>query len=93
MSIPFTQYLLPNGRKKDVSIDMPSDVEIDAFYLISKGCHFDIEMLTTGAISMTCEQGDEIVSIEICNNDNSTIAGVQKLVKSARNKVDAVVER
>ena len=27
MSIPFTQYLRPNGRKRDVEIDMPQEVE------------------------------------------------------------------
>ena len=83
MSIPFTQYLRPDGRTTKVTIDMPANVEQAAHALIAKGCHFDIEVLTTGLISMTCEKGGDCLSIEVCPNDERVIAGVEKIVKSA----------
>ena len=83
MSIPFTQYLMPDGRQKEVTIDMPANVEQAARALIEKGCHFDIEMLSTGLISMTCEKGDDLISMEVCPNDERVVAGVEKIVKVA----------
>jgi hypothetical protein len=53
--IPFTQYLRPYGAQRDVFIDMPPDVEAKAQALIAQGYRFDIEILTTGMVSMTCE--------------------------------------
>ena len=83
MSIPFTQYLMPDGRTTEVTIDMPAHVEQAAHALIAKGCHFDIEMLSTGMISMTCEKGDDCLSIEVCPNDERVVAGVEKIIRSA----------
>ena len=83
MSIPFTQYLMPDGRTTEVTIDMPANVEQAAHALIAKGCHFDIEMLSTGLISMTCEKDDDLISIEVCSNDERVVAGVEKIVKAA----------
>jgi hypothetical protein len=86
MSIPFTQYLMPDGRTTEVTIDMPANIEKVAHALIEKGCHFDIEMLSTGLISMTCEKEDDCLSIEVCPNDERVIAGVEKIVEAAAAK-------
>jgi hypothetical protein len=83
MSIKFTQYLRPNGRQRPVEIDMPKEVEEKAQTLISDGYHFDIEQLATGMISMTCEKGDEIVSMEVCPNGPEVVDGVQKIIERA----------
>lgn len=86
MSIPFTQYLMPNGRKVPVTIEMEPDVETRAKALIDRGCHFDIEMLNTGVISMTCENSEyeeEIISIVLCENDKTVVESVRKLVAEA----------
>lgn len=83
MSIPFTQYLMPDGRRNEVTIDMPANVEQAAFALIEKGCHFDIEMLSTGMISMTCEKDEDLIAIEVCPNDERVVAGVEKIVKQS----------
>ncbi len=83
MSIPFTQYLMPNGKQKEVSIEMPSDIEATAHDLLGKGCRFDIEMLSTGLVSMTCEKGDEVLAIEICENNEKILTGVETIVKQA----------
>jgi hypothetical protein len=83
MSIPFTQYLLPNGRQRPMTIDMPEDVEKKAHALIERGCHFDIEILRTEEVSMTCECGDEMLACEICENGPQIKEAVRDLVEDA----------
>ncbi len=86
MSIPFTQYLMPDGEIRPVEIEMDNDIEEKAQALIKLGCHFNIEMLSTGLVSMTCEKDDEedeLIAIEICNNNPDVIKAVYKLVSDS----------
>lgn len=87
MSIPFTQYLRPNGYSRPIEIDMPPDIEGMAQELIVLGCHFDAEVLTTGKISFTCERDDDLFSIQLCDNGPQVIEAVRDLVIGARRKV------
>lgn len=85
MSILFTQYLMPDGRTKKVSFQ-PDDpeIEVKALQLITEGLHFDIEMLSTGVISMTCEDKEnEVISIELSGNGPEIINAVTNLVNNA----------
>jgi hypothetical protein len=45
MAIPFTQYLLPDGRKRQVKIDVPEAQE-KADEIIRAGLRFECEMLS-----------------------------------------------
>jgi hypothetical protein len=83
MSIPFTQYILPNGRQQQIEIGMSPDVEEKAHELIKRGCHFDAEILTTGEVSFTCERCEDLLSQEICENGPPVIEAVRKLVEEA----------
>jgi hypothetical protein len=83
MSIPFTQYLRPDGRKAFVTIDMPAEVEAVANELIKNGYHFDVEELQTGVVSMTCEKSDDVISIQLCSNGPEVVEAVTKLVRTA----------
>jgi len=83
MSIPFTQYLLPDGRQKPIEIDIDAETEKKAQALIAQGCHFDAEILRTGAVSFTCERGDKLISIEISFNGPEVEQAVVKLVNEA----------
>jgi hypothetical protein len=87
MQVPFTQYLMPDGRQRATSIDMPDDVGMLANELIEKGCRLDIEVLSTGLISMTCEKDDRVLSIEVCPNDENVPKGVEKIIKEANRKL------
>jgi hypothetical protein len=64
--IPFTQYLLPNGKqRKELFLTEREDVYDKAMNMIEAGLWFEIEMLTTGHVSVTVsglqqlEEGDE----------------------------------
>ncbi len=54
MSIPFTQYIMPSGRKEPVTIERPADIEEKAHEIIRKGYVFECEMLSDmNSISLT----------------------------------------
>lgn len=83
----FTQYVLPHGKQKQVVMDVPENVETTAKALVEvHNCHFDIEILTTGIVSMTCERDeldDPILAIELSPNGPEIVGHVEKLVKDA----------
>lgn len=54
MLIPFTQYLRPDGRQKDVSIDINYAAGNKAKELIDAGAKFEAEVLRTGVVSFEC---------------------------------------
>lgn len=76
----FTQYLLPDGKQRKVIIDLPEKFEKMVKELESIGCHFDVEILTTGMVSFTCEQGDDLIAIELSPNDENVPVAVKRLV-------------
>lgn len=80
----FTQYLLPDGRKKPMEIFMPDEVEEIASQLTQKGYEFEAEILTTGEVSLECVYGEgESAAIEIVPNGPDVISAVEKLVRDA----------
>jgi len=83
MPIPFTQYMRPLGAPKPVTIERPNDIEALAYKVIEKGGKFEIEVLTTGDISMSCAYEEEDVEIIICNNGPEVPEAVDKLVKNS----------
>lgn len=86
MSIPFTQYLLPDGGIRHITIDMPPEIEEKAFDLMQQGCYFEAETLGTGMVSLTCETADDLVAIELCDNGSPVIDAVQRLIETAYRK-------
>jgi hypothetical protein len=85
MTIPFTQYLRPDGRQRPVWIERPAEIVALADQLRQAGYHFDIEELTTGAISMTVETtgDDEPLAHELCPNGPAVPDAVDRLIRTA----------
>lgn len=88
--IPFTQYLRPNGRKAQVSIERPPEVTALAQQFIRVGGWFECEELTTGHVSLTAcmvvdEEPDDI-EIEIVQNGPDVPNAVDRLVRAAISK-------
>lgn len=83
-SIPFTQYIPPHGRKKEVSIDRPDEIVSMAMELIQKGYRFECELLSNGQVSLTVvdpmDEGD--VAIEIVSNGPQVDGAVDRLVRT-----------
>ena len=84
--VKFTQYLRPHGRPKEVYIDLPKEFEDMADKLISQGYHFDIEVLTTGQIHMSCENDSldsPVIVNAICDNGPKVVTCVERIISSA----------
>lgn len=93
MEVPFTQFLMPDGRRTQVTIERPDEIGEQAQKLLKAGWRLEIEMLATGMISMTVERDDdngETVSPahELCNNGPAVLVAVDKLITEATAWVD-----
>jgi hypothetical protein len=88
MSIPFTQFLRPNGVPRPIVFETTpeqAEVEANALRIIEAGYRFEAEELSTGDISMTIagpdEQGEEVdVAIEVVPNGSAVVPAVERLV-------------
>lgn len=81
--IPFTQYLLPDGRTRPQWIDRPPEIETLAAKFIAAGGRYECEMLTTGEVSFTAvlDDDDPPIAIEVCDNGVDVPAKVDQLVR------------
>ena len=87
MEIEFTQFLLPDGRKRPLIWDTDLFKELEdsnleeaiskAIDLEDAGANFEIEILTTGQLSMDCtlEDGDIPLGMELCEQEG--VQGIQ----------------
>lgn len=87
MGIPFIQYLRPNGRRAEVSIDRSDEIEALAHAFLEKGGRFECEELTTGHASFTAvfmlEDGEDDVAIEVVRNGAAVPEAVDRLIRKA----------
>lgn len=79
-AIPFTQYLKPNGRRADVSIERPAHIASMADRIFDRGYRFECEVLSTGQVSLTIADYEGDHDIELCNNGIEVPAAVDRLV-------------
>ncbi len=85
--IPFTQYKLPDGHAETISVDRPADIEEKANAVIAAGGIFEIEILTTGEVSMEVMLHGEPLAGELCENGPAVPPAVDRLVNAAYAKV------
>jgi hypothetical protein len=83
MSIPFIQFVAPHGRKRNMVIDMPEDVEEKARKVLVAGGVFTAEMLSTGIVSLACEFEGEDIAGELSQNDEMVVEKVKDLVDAS----------
>ena len=86
--VPFTQYLLPYGRKREVWIELCESVGTSAQTLIDRGCRFECELLRTGQVSLTAEMDDEdgetaVLAMRVIPNGPGVRAAVESLIAEA----------
>jgi len=79
-SIPFTQFLLPDGRRTQVSIERPEPILEKAQAIIDAGYRFECEELVTGQASFTISDDDGDAAIEVVMNGPGVPAAVDRLV-------------
>jgi hypothetical protein len=94
MAIPFTQYLLPNGRRERVTIDRPPEIEALAQKALDAGVRFEAEILTTGQVSFEAllpeggEDGEPLtLAMEIVANGPAVPRAIDDLVTQAATSI------
>lgn len=88
MSIPFTQYLLPKGKRQAIEISRPKEIEEMAIQFIDSGGKFEIEMLRDmRTISLTAvhkvNNEPQDIAIRLCPNGPAVPEAVDNLVQAA----------
>lgn len=83
LGIPFTQFLMPDGRQSQQWIKRPRNISVMAEKLLQRGCNFEIEMLSTGEISMEVMHGEKSVAHEICANGPAVPIAVDAMIERA----------
>lgn len=80
----FTQYLFPNGRRKENEIAMPPDIEQMALEVEKAGWRFEIEVFPdTQIVHMDCCNEDRTLSNRLCKNGPDVPKMVEELVREA----------
>lgn len=88
--IPFTQYLMPNGRKTTVTIDRPDDIADKAHNIISHGYRFECEMLFDySTVSLTISDDDDDHEIEVCQNGPDVPKRIDAMILRFAEKIGA----
>lgn len=88
--IPFTQYLRPNGRRIEVSIDRPNEISDLAQKIIERGFRFECEELTTGHASLTIAGPEYDEDIQLVKNGPAVPDAVDKLVRRFAAKIGVI---
>lgn len=82
-SIPFTQFSLPKGERRAISIMVAPAAAAKAQTIIAAGFTFECEVLRSGNVSLTIthpEKGD--LAIRVRRNDRrSIVAAVEEMVR------------
>lgn len=78
----FTQYILPDGWTKSVTIDVADDLRMHIEAIKNMGAKLECEVLTTGEVSLTItdpEEGD--FDIELVPNGPEVVGAVDRLIR------------
>jgi hypothetical protein len=68
--VPFTQYILPNGKKRDLLMPASPEVMNKAGKILAEGYRFEIEILRTGEVSATIMDPIQEVDADIIIVEN-----------------------
>jgi hypothetical protein len=84
----FTQFLFPNGRQKQISIQVSEDLENKVKEIENAGYRFELEVfpehnMLFGMINMDCCNADEVLSGDLCKNDETLQSSIQNLIEDA----------
>lgn len=86
-TIPFTQYLRPNGRKRRVESPVTKEVAMKAKAMLNAGMRFECEELSTGVVSLTVvdmvDGEEDDVAMELVPNGPGVPSAVEKLITQA----------
>jgi hypothetical protein len=83
MTIIFTRFHKPNGRRSKVEIDRPTDIDKMARDLVRYGYDFEIEVLRGDEVHMTVSNEDGDMCSRICENGPQVPISVDSMIVEA----------
>lgn len=88
MEIQVTQYLLPDGRTRETSIDVPDSLAPKLKKIARAGLTIEAEILTSTEVSFTlaCHKYAADYDILICTNGPGTRENLIKLIERFNEK-------
>lgn len=81
--VRFTQFLRPNGKKREVEVHLDHVSEEKAHAIIESGHHFEIEELSNGLVSATIvhdEMDEDVAHARIVPNGPQVILAITKMI-------------
>lgn len=80
--VPFTQYILPNGRREQMMFETDEAHATKAAIIREHGFEFEIEVLGDGAVSATIADhlNEEDVEICIASNGPPIAREIEKMI-------------
>lgn len=88
--IPFTQFVAPNGTRREVTIVVSDETATKARLIIQRGFAFECEVLMSGEVSLTVTDPDEgDLDIEVVQNGPGVREAVERLVDRFAEQVSA----
>ncbi len=90
VSIPFTQYLRPNGETRNESIERSVEIEKIALEAYEKGVRYEAEVLRTGEVSLTAMFEGDAVAHEVVPNGPGVLDAVDRLVKTTAERLKVI---
>jgi len=82
--IPYTRYVLPNGRKVHETLLVSADTFDKAAEILNSGLVFEAEILTTGEVSFTIVDPVEEIDLDIlvAANDENLLPKVEEMIRN-----------
>lgn len=65
MLVDFTEYVLPNGRRKAQQLELPDEYADKINRVLTRGLKFEVETLRTGHVSTTIADHEEEIDVAI----------------------------
>jgi len=94
--IQVTQYILPNGRKEQIEVERPPEIEALAKRFVDAGGKYEAEILTTGQVSLTAvypvdgEPQDVVIKVGSMGSD--LLAMTDDLIRRSVDYLDGNVD-
>ena len=84
MDVPFTQYIRPNGRKRECVVSCPDTLRTNVQAIIDRGWRFEAEVLTTDEVSLTVfdPETETNMAIQVGPNGSNVKRMVRELIKA-----------
>lgn len=83
MQIPFTQYLMPDGRRDQVFVERDGHVATKAQEILNFGLRFECEVLSNGVCSFTIfdNEIEEDVAHKLSKNGPEVLKAVDSMIE------------